>query len=370
MAKRDFYEVLGVSKNASSEEIKKAYRRVAIKYHPDKNPNNKKEAEEKFKEAAEAYSVLSNPEKRQRYDQFGYSDSNRRYYDGTSEGMNMEDIFSSFGDIFGEAFGERGFGLGGGKQSIKGNDLRIRVKLTLKEISQGIEKKVKVKRMKVAPGVILKKCDICNGSGNITHFTNTFIGRMRNTSLCQKCQGAGKIINNLPKGANSQGLIKEEELVRIEIPYGLFDGVQLKVYGKGNEAPFGVGDPGDLLVIIEEIPHKNFKREGHNLHYDLYISISDAVLGSYKEIPTLSGKVRVKIDSGSQSGKTLRLKGKGLPYFESKKYGDILIHVNIWTPKKLTKEQKDFFEKMKYAENFIPKPSRLEKYFFEKVRDF
>ena len=230
MAKRDYYEVLGVYKNASSEEIKKAYRRIAIKYHPDKNPNNKKEAEEKFKEAAEAYSVLSNPERRQRYDQFGHTDS---YSSGTSEGMNMEDIFSSFGDIFGEALGDRGFssfGLGG-KRSIKGNDLRIRVKLTLKEISQGIEKKVKVKRMKVAPGVLLKKCDICNGSGNVTHFTNTFIGRMRSTSLCKKCQGVGKIINYIPKGANSQGLIKEEELVSIEIPYGLFDGVQLKVYG-------------------------------------------------------------------------------------------------------------------------------------------
>jgi molecular chaperone DnaJ len=368
MAKRDYYEVLGVSKNASSEEIKKAYRKVAIKYHPDKNPNNKKEAEEKFKEAAEAYSVLSNPERRQRYDQFGHSDSSSRYYDGTSEGMNMEDIFSSFGDIFGEAFGERGFGFGG-KRSIKGNDLRIRVKLTLKEISQGIEKKVKVKRMKVAPGVLLKKCDICNGSGNVTHFTNTFIGRMRSTSLCKKCQGVGKIINYLPKGANSQGLIKEEELVSIEIPYGLFDGVHLKVYGKGNEAPFGAGDPGDLLVLIEEMPHKNLKREGHNLHYDLYISISDAVLGSFKEIPTINGKVRVQIDSGTQSGKTLRLKGKGLPYFESKKYGDLLIHVNVWTPKKLTSEQKYFFEKMKNAENFIPKPSRLEKSFFEKVRE-
>jgi molecular chaperone DnaJ len=353
MAKRDYYEVLGVSKNASSADIKKAYRKIAIKYHPDKNTN--KEAEEKFKEAAEAYSVLSNPERRQRYDQFG---------DGTSEGMNMEDIFSSFGDIFGEALGERGFGLGGSR-SIKGNDLRIRVKLTLKEIYQGIEKKVKVKRMKVAPGVLLKKCDICQGSGNVTHFTNTFIGRMSSTSLCKKCQGVGKIINHLPNRANRVGLIKEEELVSIDIPYGLYDGVQLKVSGKGNEASFGAGDPGDLLVVIEEIPHKNLKREGHNLHYVLYISLSDAVLGSNKDIPTINGKVRVQIDSGTQSGKTLRLKGFGLPYFESKKYGDLLIHVNVWTPRKLTQEQKYFFEKMKDDDNFIPNPR--EKSFFSKV---
>ncbi|WGH27033.1 MAG: molecular chaperone DnaJ [Candidatus Bostrichicola ureolyticus] len=362
MIMKDYYDILGVSKNASSEEIKKAYRKLAIKYHPDKNPNNKKEAEEKFKEAAEAYDILSNHEKRQRYDQFGHTGVHQ------GAGMNMEDIFSNFGDIFGDAFGSA-FGFGRSSKrgsSIKGSDLRIRVKLNLEEIAKGVEKTVKVKRMKIAPGTKFKNCNKCQGSGHITQITNTILGRMQTTTTCNICKGIGEIIDFIPKGANNQGLIKEEELVKIKIPAGLNDGIQLKVTGKGNQAPFG-GESGDLIVKIEEITHNLLKREGNNLHYDLYISIPDAVLGAYKEIPIIGGKVMIKIEPGTQSGKILRLKSKGLPNIESYEKGDILIHVNVWTPKKLTKEQKEFFEKMKKNENFLPKPN--DKSFFDRVRE-
>ncbi|WGH26528.1 MAG: molecular chaperone DnaJ [Candidatus Bostrichicola ureolyticus] len=361
MNMKDYYDILGVSKNASSEEIKKAYRKLAIKYHPDKNP--KKEAEEKFKEAAEAYDVLSNPEKRQRYDQFGHTGVHSQ-----SSSMNMEDIFSNFGDIFGDAFGSAfGFGRSSRRGRIKGSDLRIRVKLNLEEIAKGVEKTVKVKRIKIAPGTKYKICNRCKGIGHISHVTNTILGRMQTTTTCNICQGIGEIIDIIPNGANNQGLIKEEELVNIKIPAGLTDGIQLKVPGKGNQAPFG-GESGDLIVMIEEINHNLLKREGNNLHYDLYISIPDAVLGASKEIPIIGGKVLIKIEPGTQSGKTLRLKGKGLPNIErSYEKGDILIHVNVWTPKKLTKEQKDFFEKMRANDNFIPKPN--EKSFFDRVRE-
>lgn len=367
--KKDYYEVLGVSRNASPEEIKKAYRKLAIKYHPDKNLDNKKKAEEKFKEAAEAYEVLSNPEKRQRYDKFGHSGIKGST---SGSGMNMEDIFANFGDIFADAFGEGfssfGFGRSTKHKTIKGSDLRIRVKLSLEEIANGIEKKVKVKRFKVAKGIKFKNCTSCNGTGQIIRVTNTILGRMQTTSQCGICSGSGKTIENIPYGANKYGLIKEEELVNIKIPAGLTEGIQLKVSEKGNEAPFG-GIPGDLIVLIEEIPHSKLKREGINLHYDLYISFPDAILGALKEVPTINGKARIKIDPGTQSGKTLRLKNKGLPNLEGYGYGSLLIHVNVWTPKKINEEQRKFFEKMRKNENFLPHPGNSEKSFFDRVRE-
>ncbi|BAR91839.1 molecular chaperone DnaJ [Blattabacterium cuenoti] len=369
MMKKDYYEVLGVSRNASPEEIKKAYRKLAIKYHPDKNLDNKKEAEEKFKEAAEAYEVLSNIEKRQRYDKFGHSGIKGS---GLGSGMNMEDIFENFGDIFSDAFGESfssfGFGKSNRHQTIKGSDLRIRVKLSLEEIANGIEKKVKVKRLKVAKGIKFKDCTSCNGTGQIVRVTNTILGRMQTTSQCRVCYGTGKIIENIPYGANKHGLIKEEELVNIKIPAGLTEGIQLKVSEKGNEAPFG-GISGDLIVLIEEIPHPKLKREGSNLHYDLYISFPDAILGALKEVPTINGKARIKIDPGTQSGKTLRLKNKGLPNLERYGYGSLFIHVNVWTPRKINEEQRKFFEKMRKNENFLPHPGNSEKSFFDRVRE-
>lgn len=369
--KKDYYEVLGVSKNASADEIKKAYRKMALKYHPDKNPDDK-EAETKFKEAAEAYEVLSNPDKKSRYDQFGH-----QAFEGAGGfgggGMNMDDIFSQFGDIFGGAFGGGGFsgfggGFGGGQRRVKGSNLRIRVKLTLEEIANGVEKKIKVKRKVQAPGVSYKTCNTCKGTGQVTRITNTILGRMQTATTCNTCGGAGQTIDKKPADADAHGLKVSEETVSIKIPAGVVDGMQLKVSGKGNEAP-GNGISGDLLVAIEELPHEKLQREGDNLHYDLYISYPDAVLGTSKEIETVTGKVRIKIESGIQSGKILRLKGKGIPSINGYGKGDLLVHINVWTPKTLNKKQKDFFESMKDDEHFEPKPESSDKSFFEKVKD-
>jgi len=370
--KQDYYKILGISKSATAAEIKKAYRKMAIKYHPDKNPDDKS-AEEKFKKAAEAYEILSNSDKKARYDQFGHA----AFEGGTGGGgfsgggMNMEDIFSQFGDVFGGAFGGSfggGFG-GGGHARVKGSNLRIRVKLTLKEILNGVEKKVKVKRQIQAQGATYKRCATCNGQGQVTRVTNTILGRMQTAATCPNCQGAGETIDKRPSGANAQGLISKEENVSIKIPAGVVEGVQLKVSGKGNDAPGNNGISGDLLVVILEEEHDTLKREGNNLHHDMYISISEAVLGATKEIDTLTGKVRVKIENGVQSGKTLRLRGKGLPSLDSYGKGDLLVHVNVWTPKELTKEQRIFFDKMKDDPNFVPVPTNLDKSFFEKVKD-
>ncbi|WP_299226038.1 molecular chaperone DnaJ [uncultured Psychroserpens sp.] len=371
MAKRDYYEILGVDKNASESEIKKAYRKMAIKYHPDKNPDDK-EAEAKFKEAAEAYEVLSNADKKARYDQFGH-----QAFDGAGGfgggGMNMDDIFSQFGDIFGGAFGGGGFsgfggGFGGGQRRVKGSNLRIRVTLTLDEIANGIEKKIKVKRKIQAPGTTYKTCSTCNGSGQVTRVTNTILGRMQTSSACPTCGGAGQSIDKKPNDADVQGLKVQEETVSVKIPAGVVDGMQLKVTGKGNEAP-GNGISGDLLVVIEEKEHETLKREGDNLHYDLYVSLPDAVLGTSKEIDTVTGKVRIKIEAGVQSGKILRLRGKGIPSINGYGTGDLLVHVNVWTPKTLSKQQKEFFESMRNDEHFDPKPESGDKSFFEKVKD-
>lgn len=374
MAKRDYYEILGVNKSASAAEIKKAYRKMAIKFHPDKNPDDQ-EAETKFKEAAEAYEVLSNADKKARYDQFGH-----QAFEGGGGfgggGMNMDDIFSQFGDIFGGAFGGGGGGgfsgfgggFGGGQRRVKGSNLRIRVALTLEEIANGVEKKIKVKRKVQAPGTTYKTCSTCNGSGQVTRITNTILGRMQTASACPTCGGAGQSIDKKPNDADAQGLKVQEETVSVKIPPGVVDSMQLKVTGKGNEAP-GNGISGDLLVVIEETEHATLKREGDNLHYDLYVSLPDAVLGTSKEIDTVTGKVRIKVETGVQSGKILRLRGKGIPSINGYGSGDLLVHVNVWTPKTLNKEQKDFFERMKDNEHFDPKPESSDKSFFEKVKD-
>jgi len=367
MAKQDYYNILGINKSASVSEIKKAYRKKALQYHPDKNPDDEA-AEEKFKQAAEAYEVLSDADKKSRYDQFGHQ-AFEGGAGGFGGGMNMEDIFSQFGDIFGGGFGGGFSGFGGQRQRVvKGSNLRIRVKLTLKDIANGVEKKIKVKRKIIAPGTTYKTCSTCNGSGQVTRITNTILGRMQTAAPCNMCGGAGQMIDKKAVGTDAQGLIVSEETVSIKIPAGVEDGMQLKVSGKGNAAP-GNGIAGDLLVAITEESHETLKREGDNLHYDLYVSIPDAVLGLSKEIDTVTGKVRIKIDSGVQSGKILRLRGKGIPSINGYGKGDLLVHINVWTPKTLNKQQREFFENMRDDEHFEPKPESTDKSFFEKVKD-
>lgn len=363
--KQDYYEVLGVGKNATEGEIKKAYRKQAIKYHPDKNPGDQ-EAEAKFKLAAEAYEILSDSQKKAQYDQFGHAAFENGGFGGG--GMNMEDIFSQFGDIFGSAFGGGFGGFGGGQRRMKGSDLRIRVTLSLEEIINGVEKKIKVKRKTQAPGLQFTTCSNCKGTGQVTRVANTILGRMQTASPCPKCQGSGQIISNRPSGSDPQGMIQEEETVSIKIPPGVEDGMQLKVSGKGNAAPVN-GISGDLLVLIQEKQDENFVREGNHLHYDLYISIAEAALGISKEIALIDGKVRIKLESGIQSGKTLRLKNKGIRDLNGYGSGDLLVHINVWTPKVLNREQKKFFENMIEDDNFRPQPEKSDKSFFEKVKD-
>ncbi len=351
--KEDYYDILGVSKSASAAEIKKAYRKKAIAYHPDKNPGDA-EAEKKFKTAAEAYEVLGDEHKRAKYDNYGHA-----AFDGSQGfggGMNMDDIFSQFGDIFGSAFGGGfgGFG-GGGQRRTKGTNLRVKVTLTIEDMVLGVEKKIKVKRKKQAPGVSYATCKTCQGSGQTMRITNTILGRMQSATTCTACNGAGQTLRHRPSGADSYGMISEEETVSIKIPAGVEDGMQLKVSGKGNEAP-GQGISGDMIVQITVKDHPTLKREGNNLHFDLYISLSEAVLGTYKEIDIVGGSVRIKLDTGIQSGKILRLKGKGIPSLNHYGTGDMLVHVNVWTPEQLTKEQKQFFEHQATHDNFKPSP--------------
>ncbi|CAM3444795.1 molecular chaperone DnaJ [Aequorivita lipolytica] len=367
--KEDYYEILEISKSATAAEIKKAYRKKAIQHHPDKNPGDH-EAEAMFKKSAEAYEVLSDPNKRSRYDQFGHRAFDGGGGFGGGGGMNMDDIFSQFGDIFGGGFSGGfggGFG-GGGRRTVKGSNLRIRVQLTLEEIANGVEKKIKVKRKKLAQGTTYKTCSTCNGQGQVTRIQNTILGRMQTSATCSTCGGSGQIVDSKPANADAEGMLVTEETVSIKIPAGVVDGMQLKVSGKGNDAP-GDGIPGDLLVAIEEKPHVTLQREGDNLHYDLYVSFSEAALGTSKEIETVTGKVRIKIDSGAQSGKILRLRNKGIPSINGYGTGDLLVHVNVWTPKSLSKEQREFFERMSDDEHFQPKPEKEDKSFFEKVKD-
>jgi molecular chaperone DnaJ len=364
--KRDYYEVLGVAKSASASEIKKAYRKLALKYHPDKNEGDA-DAENKFKEAAEAYEVLSNSEKKSRYDQFGHAGMGGGGFGG---GMNMDDIFSQFGDIFGGAFGGGG-GFGGprgGARVVKGSNLRVKMKLSLQEIAEGVQKKIKVNKLVNAPGVTYKDCSACNGTGRVTRVSQTFLGAMQTQSTCNVCRGAGKMIDKKPNDADAQGLKRQEEVVEIEIPAGVEEGMQLSVTGKGNAGPFN-GIPGDLIVVIEEIEHEDLRRDGEHLHYDAYVNFVDAVMGYSIEIPTVSGKAKIKVEPGTQSGKVLRLKGKGLPHVQRYGQGDLFVHINVWTPKKVSKEEKEILEKLRGSDNFTPSPDHHDKGFFQRMKD-
>jgi molecular chaperone DnaJ len=378
MSKRDYYEILGVSRNADEAEIKKAYRKLAMKYHPDKNPGDK-EAEEKFKEAAEAYDVLSTSDKRQRYDQFGHAGMGG----GAASGggfSNMDDIFSAFGDIFGGGSGFGGFGGGGqgGRRVNKGSNIRVKVKLTLEEIAQGIEKKIKVnKYISCKPcsgtgaqgGSGFSTCSTCRGSGQVTQVMQTILGRMQTASTCPTCSGEGRTIQEKCKTCYGDGIVKGEDVISINIPAGVAEGMQLSMSGKGNAAPRG-GYPGDLLIAIEETPHALLKREGNNLLYNQFISIPDAALGTQLEVPTLEGKAKVKLDAGTQSGKVLRLKGKGLPSVQGYERGDLLVNIQVWTPQTLSKEEKAQLEKWREAESFKPNPSAKERGFFSRMREY
>jgi len=367
MSKRDYYETLGVSKSADTKEIKKAYRKLAIKYHPDKNPDNKA-AEGKFKEAAEAYDVLSSAEKKQKYDQFGHAGMGGTAGGGFGGGggMNMDDIFSQFGDIFGG--GGFGGGRSRGRRVVKGSDLRIRLSLSLKEVAEGADKKIKVSRLVNAEGVTYTTCNTCHGSGQITRISNTILGQMQTASPCPHCNGNGKSIDKRPQGTDANGMLKETETVKITIPAGVENDMQLKVSGKGNAAPFE-GINGDLIVLIQVEEHKQLIRDGQNLHFDHYISFADAALGVATEIPTVNGKVKIKLEDGIQSGKILRLKGKGLPSVNSYGIGDLLIHINVWTPQSLSKDEKIFFEESKKSKSFTPNPTHKDKSFFDRVKE-
>lgn len=375
MAKRDYYEVLGVSKGASADEIKKAYRKMAIKYHPDKNPGDK-EAEEKFKEAAEAYDVLSDQSKRQKYDQFGHAafenggGGGGGYY---GHGMSMDDIFSQFGDIFGSAFGGGfgGFGSRGGSRQNRGTNLRVRVTLTLQEVATGVTKKLKVKKAVkcshcngtgAKDSNSVKTCTTCKGSGVVMRVVQSLFGQMQSQSVCPDCGGDGKTITDKCPHCGGEGIVMQETVEEVRIPAGVEDGMQLSVQGGGNAARKG-GIPGDLLVVIQETPDKELVRDGSNLIYHLLLSVPDMILGAPIEVPTVDSKVRVTIDPGTQPGKVLRLKGKGLPEVNSGHKGDLLVRVDVFIPTELSKEEKKAVESLKGSANFSPSSTEKDSFF-------
>ena len=376
MSKRDYYEILEVPKTATKEELKKAYRKQALKFHPDRNPDDK-DAEHKFKEAAEAYEVLSNEDKKKRYDQFGHAGlSGSSGAGGAGYNMDMDDIFSHFGDIFG--FG--GFG-GGGRRSQqrvnKGTNLRVRVKLNLQEIANGVEKKLKVKKhvnchacngTGAFDSSSISTCTTCNGHGQVTRVTNTILGQMQTASVCPSCGGRGKTITKKCTTCYGEGVVKQDDVIEINIPAGVMEGMQLSVAGKGN-APAGGGINGDLLIVIEEEKHAELIRNENDLLYNLHISVPDAILGAPVEIPTLNGRVKVKIESGTPAGKILRLKGKGIPDVQGYGRGDLLVKVNVFIPRNITKDEKKILEKLQTSESFEPKPDD-DKNFFNRVKDF
>jgi molecular chaperone DnaJ len=381
MAKRDYYNILEVSKDASKEEIKKAYRKQALKYHPDKNPNDKA-AEEKFKEAAEAYEVLSDDDKRSRYDRFGHAGVSGSAGGGFGGGgMTIEDIFASFGDIFGDAFGSFG-GFGSSRRASartrKGSNLRVKVSLDLKEIAHGVEKKIKVNKYipcsacngtGARDGTAHQTCSTCRGSGHVTRVTSTFLGQMQSTQTCPTCGGDGKTISEKCTKCYGEGIVKTDEVISINIPAGVAEGMQMTISGKGN-APRRGGVNGDLLVVIQEEEHPELIREGNDLLYNLFISIPQAALGTQVEIPTVDGKVKIKIEPGTQPGKILRLRNKGLPEVNGYGKGDLLVSINVWIPKDLSREEKTILEKLTNAPNFSPQPDKADKNFFERMHNY
>jgi molecular chaperone DnaJ len=386
MAKRDFYEILGVPKGASADDIKKAYRKMALQYHPDKNPGNK-EAEEKFKEAAEAYGVLSDPEKKQRYDQFGHSGvGGAGGFGGGAGGLNMDDIFSQFGDVFGDSIFDTFFGGGGGggrrggqrSRGKKGSNIRIKVKLTLEEIAEGAKKTIKVKKYipcdscggsGAKDASSMTTCKTCGGQGAVRRVTNTILGQMQTTQTCPTCNGSGQQITANCGKCHGEGRMYGEDTITIDIPAGVNDGIELSMNGRGNAGEQG-GPNGDLLISIEEIPHSDLKREGQHVLYNLYLNIADLALGTQVEVPSIGGKVRVKIPEGTQSGHIMKLKGKGLPSLNSYGRGDQIIQVNVWVPRHLSSDEKKMMEKLRDAHNFKPDEgeTRKEKSFVDKIR--
>lgn len=386
--KKDFYEILGVSKSASQDEIKKAYRKVAMQYHPDRNPGDKA-AEEKFKEAAEAYEILSDADKRAQYDRFGHQAFGPGRGGGggfNGGGMNMDDIFSNFGDIFGDdsPFGSFFGGGGGGRRSsggrargVRGSNLRVKIKLNYEEMAKGASKTIKVKKYVSCTTCngsgakdknSVQTCGTCGGSGQVRRVQNTFLGQMQTVTTCPTCNGEGTTVINKCTACKGDGRVYGEETVTIDIPAGVQEGMQLSLSGKGNAGERG-GANGDLIVVIEEEAHAQLHRDGLNVAYDLYISFPDAVFGTQVEVPTIDGKAKIKIPAGTQSGKIFRLKAKGFPSVNSYEKGDQLIHVNVWTPQHISSEEKAMLEKMQSGPNFQPKPEKNEKSFFDKVRD-
>ncbi len=379
MAKKDFYEILGVTKSSTAEEIKKAYRKMALQYHPDKNPGNK-ESEEMFKEAAEAYEVLSDPQKKARYDQYGHQGVGGA--NGGAGHMNMDDIFSQFGDVFGESVFGDFFGGGGGRRQqqrtrgVRGSNIRIKVKLSLKEIAEGARKTIKVKKYVVCDlcngsgakdASSVSTCKTCQGSGYVRKVQNTILGQMATTQTCHTCHGSGQQVTANCTKCHGAGRAYAEDTINIDIPAGVHEGIELSMNGKGNAGEKG-GPNGDLLISIEELKDSELKREGNHVLYNLYISFVDAALGTKVEVPTIDGKARITIPEGTQGGHIMRLKGKGLPALNSYGKGDQIIEVHVWVPKTLSSDEKKTLEKLKSSKNFQPDVNHKEKGFFEKMK--